>query len=82
VTATLGGRYEENEYQLTTALGAPAGTKDQTWAIDAEIRYLLVRSLFLTLAYNGTFRTSTQEGNAFNENRVRVGISYQYDLFF
>jgi len=81
LTMTLGGRYEENTFLGTTVQSPTAGTKDRTWAVDAELRYLLVRSLFLTLAYDGTFRTSTQEGSGFNENRVRMGATYQYSLF-
>jgi hypothetical protein len=80
LTTTLGLRYEENTYETAT-LGIPVDTTDRTWSLDAELRYQLVRSLFLTLAYSGTFRLSTQETAEFNENRVRLGATYQYNLF-
>jgi hypothetical protein len=79
---TFGFRYEENEFQVTSlAAGAPAGTTDRTWSIDLDIRYLLVRSLFLRLGYIGTIRTSTQESAEFYENRVSLGLTYEYFLF-
>ncbi len=81
LTATLGFQYEENKFQDTTLLGAPAGTTDRTYSVTAELRYLLVRWLFLTAGYTGTFRISTQDADEFNENRVRVGVTYQYNLF-
>jgi hypothetical protein len=81
LTGTFGVRYEENEFQETTVLGAPSGTTDRTWSIDLDIRYMIVRSLFLTAGYTGTFRTSTQESAEFYENRVRLGLTFQYDLF-
>lgn len=81
LVATLGVRYEENKFQDTTVLGATAGTTDRTWDVDVELRYLLVRSLFLTAAYTGTFRTSTDVTAEFNENRARLGLTYEYNLF-
>jgi Putative beta-barrel porin 2 len=81
LTATLGIRYEENDYQITTVYGQPAGTKDRTVAADVALRYLLVRSLFLTLGYTGTFRLSTQQANEFNENIFRAGLTYEYGFF-
>ena len=81
LTATLGVRYEENENQTTTLLGGRAGATDRTWTVNADLRYLLVRSLFLSLGYVGTFRTSTEELSEFNENIIRAGVTYQYDLF-
>jgi hypothetical protein len=81
LTATLGLRYEENEQATTTFQGGLAGTKDTTYSVDVYLRYLLIRSLFLTAGYTGTFRTSTQESDEFNENLVRIGMTYQYNLF-
>jgi hypothetical protein len=78
---TLGLRYEENEFQDTTVLGAPAGTTDHTWSVDVEVRYMIIRSLFLVAGYNGVIRTSTQDSAEFYENRVRLGMTYQYTLF-
>ena len=49
--------------------------------MDLAFRYLLARSLFLTLGYVGTFRFSTQESAEFNENRVRLGVTYEYNPF-
>ncbi|RPI07707.1 MAG: hypothetical protein EHM71_09960 [Zetaproteobacteria bacterium] len=80
LTATLGFRYEENQYQITT-LAVRSGQTDRTFDVEAGMRYLLVRALYLTLAYTGTFRVSTQESEEFNENRVRLGLTYQYVLF-
>ena len=80
LTTTFGLRYDENEYQQTTSV-ARAGTTDRTWAVDLAFRYLLARSLFLTLGYVGTFRFSTQESAEFNENLVRLGVTYEYNPF-
>jgi len=81
LTTTLGFRYEENTFQFSTIQGVAAGTRDRTYSIDAGIRYLLVRSLYLSLGYTGTFRISSQDTAEFNENRVRLGLTYQYGLF-
>ncbi len=80
LTNTFGVRYEENNYQ-TPVLGIPLDTTDRTWSVDLGFRYLIVRSLFLTAGYSGTFRQSTQETAEFYENRVSLGMTYQYDLF-
>ena len=81
LTTTFGIRYDENQYEQTTTVAA-AGTTDRTWAVDLLFRYLIVRSLFLTLGYSGTFRSSTQESAEFNENRVRLGLTYEYNPFW
>jgi Putative beta-barrel porin 2 len=81
LTGTFGIRYEENEFEQTTLFGAPAGTTDRTWSFDLELRYMIVRSLFLITGYTGTIRNSTQESAEFYENRVHLGVTYQYDLF-
>ena len=43
--------------------------------------YALARSLFLTLGYTGTIRDSTQSSADYYENRVRLGLRYEYTLF-
>jgi hypothetical protein len=80
LSTTVGLRYGENTFE-TAVPGIPVGTTDRTWSVDAEMRYSIMRSLFLTLGYNGTFRISTQETEEFNENRVRLGLTYEYNLF-
>jgi hypothetical protein len=81
LTATLGVRWQENEFQQTTLTGVQAGTRDRTWDVEARLQYLLARSLVLTLGYVATIRTSTDPTVGFLENRVRLGITYQYDIF-
>jgi len=80
LTTTFGLRYDENEYQQTTGT-AIVGTRDWTWAVDLAFRYLLARSLFLTLGYTGFFRSSTEASAEFNENLVRLGLTYEYTRF-
>jgi len=80
LTATVGFRYEENDFQ-TLSVGVTPGTTDRTYSVDVGLRYLLVRSLFLAAGYTGTFRTSTDEGAEFNENRFHLGVTYEYNLF-
>jgi hypothetical protein len=80
LSATLGVNWTENRFEQTTVAGGPAGTVDRTWNLDAGIRYLLARSLVLSLQYALTIRTSTIPTAEFLENRVRLGLSYQHDL--
>jgi hypothetical protein len=81
LTATLGVRWVENQFEQTSTFGGPPGTKDRTWDFDVSLGYPLARSLSLGLGYTGTIRTSTQSSADFCENRVRLGLTYQYTLF-
>jgi hypothetical protein len=78
---TLEARWEENRFEQATVAGATAGTVDRTWDLEAGIRYYLARPLSLTLGYVFTIRTSTDRSAEFIENRVRVGLTYQYNVF-
>jgi uncharacterized protein (PEP-CTERM system associated) len=80
LTATLGVRWVENQFEQSSTFGGPPGTKDRTWDFDASLSYPLARSLSLGLGYTGTIRTSTQSSADFYENRVRLGLTYQYNL--
>jgi hypothetical protein len=83
LTAALTGQWVENSYQLTVPglNGVSAGTVDRTWNLGVEIRYLMLRALSLVLGYTTTIRTSTDPTVEFLENRVRLGLTYQYDIF-
>jgi hypothetical protein len=71
LTATLGFNWVSNEFQQTT-LQVSEGTKDQTWNLEAGIRYYIFRPLSLTLGYVLTLRNSTDPTAEFTENRVRI----------
>jgi hypothetical protein len=81
LTATLGANWTENRFEQTTVAGGPAGTADRTWNLEAGIRYAILRGLSLTLGYVATIRTSTNPTADFLENRVRLGLTFQHDLF-
>jgi hypothetical protein len=84
LTTTLTGQWVENRNLLPVPgpNGVVAGTADRTWNLGAEIRYLIVRGLSLVLGYTATIRTSTEANYpGFLENRVHVGLSYQYAIF-
>ncbi len=81
LTASLGVGWVENRFeQATITTGAP-GTVDQTWNVDVGLRYNLIRWLSLTMGYTFTIRTSTQASAEFYENRVRLGLTAQYNPF-
>ena len=81
LTGTLGVRWTEEKFEQTSTFGGPPGTKDRTWDIDVSIRYLLARAVSIDLGYTATIRTSTQDSAEFHENRVRLGLRYEYTLF-
>ena len=81
LTGTVGIRWTEDEFFQTSTFGGPPGTKDRTWDFDVSISYLLARSLSLVLGYTGTIRDSSQNSADFYENRVRLGLRYDYTLF-
>jgi uncharacterized protein (PEP-CTERM system associated) len=80
LTATLAFNWVSNEFQQTT-IRVREGTKDQTWNVEAGIRYYILRPLSLTLGYVLTLRDSTDPTAGFVENRVRIGLTYQHDIF-
>jgi hypothetical protein len=80
LTATLAFNWIWNEFQLTT-IQVREGTKDQTWNVEAGIRYYILRRLSLTLGYVLTLRDSTDPTAEFVENRFRIGLTYQHDIF-
>jgi len=80
LTSTLAFNWVENNFQ-TTSLNSRAGTTEDTFNIDASLRYYILRPLSLTLGYLFTIRTSSVPTNEFYENIFRFGLSYQYDIF-
>jgi hypothetical protein len=83
LTAMLTGQWVENKFQQSTlgSTGVTAGTVDRTWNIGAEVRYLILRGLSLTVGYTATIRNSTEPTAGFLENRVHFGLTYQYQIF-
>jgi putative beta-barrel porin BBP2 len=81
LTATGGARWNHEKFEQTSTNGGPAGTKDTTWDLEARLEYILARPLVLTLGYIYTIRSSTDPTKAFVENRVRLGITYRYNIF-
>jgi len=80
LTATLAFNWISNDFELTT-IRVREGTKEQTWNVEAGIRYYILRPLSLALGYVLTLRDSTDPTAGFVENRVRIGLTYQHDLF-
>lgn len=80
LSASLAFNWVQNEYQQTT-LNVRRGTTDNTFNVDFSLRYYILRALSLTLGYVFTIRDSTNASDDFYENRFRVGLSYQYDIF-
>ncbi len=83
LVATLTGYWVENKFQQTTvgATGVTAGTVDKTWNVGVEIRYFILRPLSLVTGYTAVIRTSTDPTVGFVENRVHLGLTYQYQIF-
>ncbi|HYL81967.1 MAG TPA: outer membrane beta-barrel protein [Candidatus Acidoferrum sp.] len=81
LTLTAGGRWSEQRFKQSTALGIPLGTRDRTWDIETRLQYVIARPLIAYLGYIYTIRTSTQGSAAFVENRIRFGLTYHYDIF-
>ena len=81
LSATAGVRWTEEEFLQTSTFGGPPGTKDRTWDFDVSLGYPLARSLSLVLGYTLTIRDSTQDSADYYENRVRLGLRYEYTLF-
>jgi hypothetical protein len=81
LTGTLGVNWVQNEYPLTT-INVRADTTENTFNVDFGIRYYLTPGgLSLNLGYVFTIRDSTTPTEDFYENRFRIGLSYQYNLF-
>jgi hypothetical protein len=81
LTATVGARWNWQKFEQSTTSGGPAGTKETTWDLECRLEYALARRLVLTLGYIYTIRSSTDPTAAFVENRVRLGLTYRYDIF-
>jgi hypothetical protein len=79
-TATVGARWNRQKFEQTTLSAGLAGTRETTWDLEARLEYVLARSLVLTLGYIYTIRSSTNPAAAFVENRVRLGLTYRYDI--
>ncbi len=79
LTATAALRWAENRFELTTPV-VVADTRDRTWDIELGARYQLLRPLFVSAGYVLTVRTSTDEESEFVENRVRVSVTYAFNL--
>ncbi len=81
LVASLTGRWTENRFEQTTTAAGPAGTRDRTWDLEANLRYAVIRWLYVYVGYTLTIRSSTVPTNEFLENRVRLGLTGQYDFF-
>jgi len=79
--ATVGVRWTQEEFQQRSTFGGPPGTTDNTWDFDVSFAYPLARSLSVVVGYTGTIRDSDQTSADFYENRVRLGLRYEYNLF-
>ena len=80
VTASLGGHWIWNRYQQATQFGL-AGTKVTTFQVHAQVRYTIIRLLYLTLGYTFTNRRSTVASNEYLENRGLLMLNYAYDIW-
>ncbi len=80
VTASLSGDWVWNRYQQATQFGL-SGTKVTTFQVHAEIRYTIIRLLYLTVGYTLTNRRSTVESNEYLENRGMVMLNYAYNIW-
>ncbi len=80
LTGTLGVNWVQNDYPLTT-INVGAGTTQDTFNVDFGVRYYLFGGLSLNLDYVYTIRDSTNPTEDFYENRFRIGLTYQYNLF-
>ncbi len=80
LTGTLGVNWVQNEYPLTT-INVRADTTQNTFNVDVGVRYYLFGGLSLNLGYIYTIRDSTNPTEDFYENRFRIGLTYQYNLF-
>ncbi len=80
LTGTLGVNWVQNEFPVTT-INVRAGTTQDTFNVDFGVRYYFLGGLSLNLGYVFTIRDSTNPTEEFYENRFRIGITYQYNLF-
>jgi hypothetical protein len=80
VTASLRGEWIWNRYQQATQFGS-AGTTVNTFQLQAQIRYTIVRSLNLTLGYILTNRRSSVAFNEYLENRGLLTLNYAYNIW-
>jgi hypothetical protein len=77
LTATLGGAWYWQNFAQTTPEGGPAGTKQETWSVQARVQYLFSRFLSMAIFYNLTDRTS---GWPYLENIVGISATASYDF--
>ncbi|HSC72133.1 MAG TPA: outer membrane beta-barrel protein, partial [Candidatus Methylomirabilis sp.] len=80
LAGTVGVRWNRQEFEQSST-SRVGGTTESTWDLEARLEYILARPLVLTLGYIYTIRSSTDPTAAFVENRVRLGLTYRYDLF-
>ncbi len=80
LTASLSGAWVWNHYLQATQFGR-ANTTVSTFLVQAQIRYVIIRSLNLTLGYILTNRRSTVASNEYLENRGLVTLNYTYNIW-
>ncbi len=80
VTASLSGDWVWNHYQQATQFGL-AGTTVTTLQLHAQIRYMIIRLLYVTLGYTLTNRRSNVAGNEYLENRGLLTLNYGYNIW-
>ncbi len=78
IRATLAGGWYWQEFAQTTPEGGLAGTKQETWNVQARIEYMLSRFLSLALFYNFTDRTSGE--TPYLQNIVGLSATLSYDF--
>jgi len=78
LTATLGGGWYWQEFAQTTREGGPAGTKQETWSVQARVEYFFSRFLSMALFYNLTDRTSGTP--SYLQNIVGISATASYDF--
>jgi predicted porin len=79
LTGTLALRWSYNDFQTTTSTVA-ADTSEHTYDLELGVRYQLLRPLFISAGYVLTIRDSDDPEDEFTENRIRLGLTYTFDL--
>jgi hypothetical protein len=76
-TAALRWTYSDFEQSTTTVT---AGTTENTWDLELGLRYQFLRPLFASAGYVLTVRSSDDPNAEFVENRIRLSLTYTFDL--
>jgi hypothetical protein len=74
----VGGAWYWQEFLQTTPEGGPAGTKQETWSVQARAEYLFSRFFSMAIFYNLTDRTVGRP--SYLENIVGISATASYDF--